>query len=168
MARQRTRGPHGRSGGMLRGTTLGVLASVALLATVASAQAGGEFSGGGEDAECPLGEEAGSMAVGQRGLDLVKVCQPFFSAPPWRQPKGKTIVSLVNSHTNATRIGWHLWEIYLRFAPGLPPGWQGVSKHPIPLDGLTNLRFPSRASGTACPRIIIFWRIKILSSIFFR
>ena len=27
-------------------------------------------------------------------------------------------------HTNATRIGWHLWEIDLRFAPGLPPGWQ--------------------------------------------
>ena len=33
------------------------------------------------------------------------------------------MVSLVNSHTNATRIGWHLWEIDLRFAPGLPPGW---------------------------------------------
>ena len=33
------------------------------------------------------------------------------------------MISLVNSHTNATRIGWHLWEIDLRFAPGLPPGW---------------------------------------------
>ena len=33
------------------------------------------------------------------------------------------MVSLVNSHTNATSIGWHLWEIDLRFAPGLPPGW---------------------------------------------
>ena len=43
--------------------------------------------------------------------------------PPWRQPRGKLMVSLVNSHTNATRIGWHLWEIDLRFAPGLPPGW---------------------------------------------
>ena len=32
------------------------------------------------------------------------------------------MVYLVNSHTNATRIGWHLWEIDLRFAPGLPPG----------------------------------------------
>jgi len=31
------------------------------------------------------------------------------------------MVSLVNSHTNATRIGRHLWEIDLRFAPGLPP-----------------------------------------------
>ena len=33
------------------------------------------------------------------------------------------MVSLVNSHTNATRIGWYLWEIDLRFAPVLPPGW---------------------------------------------
>jgi len=38
--------------------------------------------------------------------------------PPWRQPRGNLKVSLVNSHTNATRIGWHLWEIDLRFAPG--------------------------------------------------
>ena len=43
--------------------------------------------------------------------------------PPWRQPRGKSMVSLVNSHTNATGIGWHLWEIDLRFSPGLPPGW---------------------------------------------
>jgi len=32
------------------------------------------------------------------------------------------MTSLVNSHTNATRIGWHLCEIDLRFVPGLPPG----------------------------------------------
>jgi hypothetical protein len=31
--------------------------------------------------------------------------------------------SLVNSYKNATRIGWHLCQIELRFAPGLPPGW---------------------------------------------
>jgi len=43
--------------------------------------------------------------------------------PPWRQPRGKLMVYSVNSHTNATRIGWHLWEIDLRFASGLPPGW---------------------------------------------
>ena len=42
--------------------------------------------------------------------------------PPWRQPRGKSMVSLVNSHTNATRIGWHMWAIDSRFAPGLPPG----------------------------------------------
>jgi len=45
--------------------------------------------------------------------------------PPWRQPKGKWMVALVNPHTHATRIGWHMWEIDLRFAPGLPPGWTG-------------------------------------------
>ena len=45
------------------------------------------------------------------------------TCPPWSQPRGNSMVSSVNSHTNATRIGWHLWEIYLRFAPGLPPGW---------------------------------------------
>jgi len=46
--------------------------------------------------------------------------------PPWRQPRGKSMVSFVNSHTNSTRIGWHLWEIDLIFAPGLPPGWCGA------------------------------------------
>ena len=35
---------------------------------------------------------------------------------------GKLIVSLVNSHSNATRFGWHIWEIDLRFTPGSPPG----------------------------------------------
>ena len=34
----------------------------------------------------------------------------------WRQPRGKWMVSSVNSHTNATGIWWHLWEIDLRFA----------------------------------------------------
>ena len=33
------------------------------------------------------------------------------------------MVSLVNSHSNATSRRWHLWEIDLRFALGLPPGW---------------------------------------------
>ena len=31
------------------------------------------------------------------------------------------MVIQVNSHTNATRIGWHMWEVDLNFAPGLPP-----------------------------------------------
>ena len=51
--------------------------------------------------------------------------QPGFCiTPPWRQPRGKWMVSLVNSHTNATSRRWHLWEIDLRFAPELPPGWR--------------------------------------------
>ena len=33
------------------------------------------------------------------------------------------VVFQVNSHTSATRTGWHLREIDLRFATGLPPGW---------------------------------------------
>jgi len=49
------------------------------------------------------------------------------------------MVYLVNSHTNATRIGWDLWEVHLRFAPGLPPGW---------------LRTGPRPSGLA----FLFWR----------
>ena len=40
---------------------------------------------------------------------------------------GKSMVSSVKSHTIATRIGWHLREIDLRFAPGLPPGWNRAS-----------------------------------------
>jgi hypothetical protein len=46
--------------------------------------------------------------------------------PPWRQPRGKSMVSLVNSHTNATRIGWHLWEIDLRFALDSNSRWENV------------------------------------------
>ena len=34
--------------------------------------------------------------------------------------------SPVNSHSNATSRRWHLWEVDLRFAPGLPPGWPGA------------------------------------------
>ena len=55
--------------------------------------------------------------------------------PPWSQPRGNSMVSLVNSHTNATRIGWNLWNIDLRFAPGLPPGWT-VSRSTEDLRGL--------------------------------
>jgi len=48
------------------------------------------------------------------------------SVPPWRQPKDKWMVSLVNSHTNATSNRWHLWEIDLRFALKSTPGWYGT------------------------------------------
>ena len=36
------------------------------------------------------------------------------------------MVSLINSHTNAISKRWHLLEIGLRFATGLPPGWSGA------------------------------------------
>ena len=38
------------------------------------------------------------------------------------------MVSLVNSHINATRIGWHPREIDLSFATGIPPGWNETTK----------------------------------------
>ena len=43
--------------------------------------------------------------------------------------RGKWMVSLVNSHTHTTSIGWHLWEIDLRFAPGLAPGRGATFPH---------------------------------------
>ena len=46
--------------------------------------------------------------------------------PPWRQPRGNSMFFSVNYHTNATSKRWHLWEIDIRFAPGLPPGWRGL------------------------------------------
>ena len=42
--------------------------------------------------------------------------------PPWRQPRGKEMVSLANSHTNATSKRWHLWEIDSRVALNSTPG----------------------------------------------
>ena len=46
--------------------------------------------------------------------------------PPLRQPRGKWIVSLVNSHSNTTSQRWHQWEIDLRFALKSTPGWKGA------------------------------------------
>jgi hypothetical protein len=44
-------------------------------------------------------------------------------SPTWRQPRGKWMVSLVSSHTNATSKRLHLWEIDFRFALNSTPGW---------------------------------------------
>ena len=52
---------------------------------------------------------------------------PEQSQTTLRQPRGKLMVPFVNSHEHATRIGWYLWDIDLRFAPGLPPGWLSKS-----------------------------------------
>ena len=43
--------------------------------------------------------------------------------PPWRQLRGKWMVSLVNSHTNSTSKRWHQRESDLRFALNSTPGW---------------------------------------------
>jgi hypothetical protein len=50
--------------------------------------------------------------------------RPVHHTPPWKHPGGKLTVSSVNSDTTATRIGRHLWELDLRFAPELAPGGQ--------------------------------------------
>ena len=42
--------------------------------------------------------------------------------PPWRQLRGKWMLSLVKSHTNATSKRWHLGEIDLSFAFNSTPG----------------------------------------------
>ena len=52
--------------------------------------------------------------------DRVKV-QRRGPSPLLRRPKGKWMVSLVNSHINATSKRWHLWEIDLRFSLNLTP-----------------------------------------------
>ena len=58
-------------------------------------------------------------------------CRGAVSKPPWRQPRGKLMVSLVNSHADATRIGWHLWKIDLRFAPGWLTESPPVRRHSV-------------------------------------
>ena len=44
--------------------------------------------------------------------------------PPWRQSRGKLMVSSINSHANATSKRWHLWEIDSRSALNSTPGWR--------------------------------------------
>jgi hypothetical protein len=46
------------------------------------------------------------------------------------------MVSSVNSHANPFRIGFHLWEIDLRLAPWLPPGWVHAGRESGPAHGL--------------------------------
>jgi len=47
--------------------------------------------------------------LGRRGV--AAECGIETAEPPWRQPRGKWIGSLVKFHTNATRCGWHRWRI---------------------------------------------------------
>jgi len=61
--------------------------------------AAGADKAGGED----KADKAGGSAPG---------AAPAAVKPPGRQPSGgKSMVSVVNFHTHATRIGWLLWEI---------------------------------------------------------
>ena len=57
------------------------------------------------------------------------------------------MVSLVNFHANATRIGWYLWEIDSRFDSGLPPG-----RRPSPLTLLPRMFRAAERQGGGRPR----------------
>jgi len=63
---------------------------------------------------------------------------------PWRQPRGKWIIYLVNFHTNATSKRWHLWEIDLRFALNSTPGW---NRWPFDPNSIETLRMETRLCG---------------------
>ena len=69
---------------------------------------GREEYGGGSEPEQEDG--AGEGGVG------------FSGTPPWRQPRGKLKVSVVNSRSDATRFGCHLLEIDSSFTPASPQG----------------------------------------------
>ena len=71
-------------------------------------------------------QSSGSNVIPRRARPGLAGLRPHIREPtaPWRQPRGKIVVSLVNSHTNATRMGWHLWVINLIFVPWSPPGWR--------------------------------------------
>ena len=43
------------------------------------------------------------------------------------------MVSLVNSHKNATSKRWHLWEVDVRFALNSTPGWTSKGKYTLVL-----------------------------------
>jgi len=92
------------------------------------------------DGECQtLGPSGSSSSQHRRTLELVLQNGPAIECggqglESWfRRPgcnpgaNGWFILStpIQMPPANATRIGWHLWEIDLIFAPGLPPGWNG-------------------------------------------
>ena len=71
-----------------------------------------------------LGSGNGGPAPAVGGFDSeIRMDDAGKLDPPWRQPRGKSMISLVDSHTNATSKTWHLWEIDLRFALNSTPGW---------------------------------------------
>ena len=78
--------------------------------------------GGGVRWEAEDEEEVGPAGGGlQKKQAPQQVLPP--PNPPWRQPRGKWMISLVNSHTNATSQKWHLWALDLIFALNSTPGW---------------------------------------------
>ena len=96
--------------------------------------------------------------LSRRGAVALRDSERAAHNPSWKQPRGKLMVSSVNFHTNATRIGWHLWEIDLRFALFLPPGWRCINHMRICVSCFTltstkssRRRSSTRGLGTAPP-----------------
>ena len=69
-----------------------------------------------------------TMLITPACQDHARCGTPTHTTPkaPWKQ----LMVSPITFHAFATRIGWHLWEIDLRFSPGLPPRVVSGQKHP--------------------------------------
>ena len=74
-------------------------------------------------------------------LALPQLIWALHSIPSWRQPRGRWMVSLVNSHVNASLKNWHSWEIGLRFALSPTSGWIWAL-HSIQLGDLCAGAFP--------------------------
>jgi hypothetical protein len=95
----------------------------------------GEEKSSGKDRKSPPDNgtakclKEGSVCIGVPGEEKLVMlatnvwCRKALQQPPWRQPRGKSVVSFVNSRSNAISRRKHLWEIVLRFALGLPAGW---------------------------------------------
>ena len=60
------------------------------------------------------GREVGRESEGEREREKER--------ESWRQPMGKWMVSLVDSHANSTSKRWHMWRIDLRFPLNSTPG----------------------------------------------
>ena len=75
------------------------------------------------------------------------------------------MVDLVNSHTKATRIGWHLWEIDLGFAPGLPPGWGMHANELTPFLAEKNTTFQT-LSGNLCTWSCFRWTNRAVDDVY--
>ena len=72
------------------------------------------------------------------------------------------MVSLVSSHTNATRIGWHLWEIDLRFALNSTPGRMSRVMAKPPAEEVL-VRFAQRLGARCTPPTLEATQGQILS-----
>jgi len=67
------------------------------------------------------------------------------------------MVYLVNSHSNATRIGWHLWEKDLRCAPGLATFARSFRRRPRCRARGAPPSLPPRSAAPRTPATCLRW-----------